>query len=462
MMRTRSVFNLAALILLHWGLANSSFTQPQVENAKSLNLGIDAAQFMAAPPYLKVEIYQSIGRDRLTYRKDGNTFRASFAIETTVLHADSVIFRHHLNESDSVASEAEIKSGQQFIYVHPILLSPGQYRLVTKLTDQIAKLDASRSLPLDVGHFSNDSLALSDIQLAASIQKAAGAASVLDKNNLRITPNPRCLYGDGQENLTFYAELYNLRESGKAPGAYQVDYVIENDKGEFLNRLPGKSRRKAGSHAAVYAAFDISTLASGAYQLRLEARDQDTGGRATAVKKFMIFRREEELAKARGQEKNIYSNLGDAALQGYFDKISYIASGEEKTIFHQLDVIGKQNFLVEFWQRRDLTPGTPQNEFKDDYIQRLVQAQANFSVGSTEGWKTDRGRIFLIYGAPNHIDREPDSPDKNAFEVWSYNDLEGGAQFIFIDMSSDSNYKLVHSTYRKEVNDPNWQRYLYR
>jgi GWxTD domain-containing protein len=135
---------------------------------------------------------------------------------------------------------------------------------------------------------------------------------------------------------------------------------------------------------------------------------------------------------------------------------------EEKTVFHQLDLAGKRNFLNEFWRRRDTTPGTPDNEFKDDYIRRLVQAQANFSAGTTEGWKTDRGRIFLTYGAPNHIDREPDSPDKNAFEIWSYNDLEGGAQFIFIDVSSNSNYKLVHSTYRKEVNDPNWQTYLYR
>lgn len=461
-MQTRIVFSLAALILLQLGLANSGFSRLQVEKAKPLNLGIDAAQFMAAPPYIKVEIYQSIGRDRLTYRQEGNTFHASFAIETTVLYADSVIFHHVVNESDSVAGESEIKSGQQFIYAHPILLSPGQYRLVTKLTDHIAKLDASRSLPLDVGNFSNDSLALSDIQMAASIQKAAGAASVLDKNNLRITPNPQCLYGDGQENLTFYAELYNLRDAGKEPGAYQVDYIIENGKGEFLNRLPGKSRRKTGSRAAIYAAFEISTLASGTYRLRLEARDQDTGGRATAFKKFMVFRREEDLAKAGGREQNVYSNLDAAALQAYFDKLSYIVISEEKAVFHQLDLSGKQNFLVEFWRRRDPTPGTPKNEFKDDYIQRLVQAQANFSAGNTEGWKTDRGRIFLTYGAPNHIDREPDSPDKNAFEIWSYNDLEGGAQFIFIDVSSNSNYKLVHSTYRREVNDPNWQFYLYR
>jgi GWxTD domain-containing protein len=461
-MRTKTLFTYAAFILLPLALASFSFPQLQAEKAKRLNLSIDAAQFVAEPPYIKVEIYQSIGRDRLTYRREGNTFRASFDIETTVLHADSVIFRHTVNESDSVAGESEIKSGQQFVYAHPILLSSGQYRLVTKLTDHIAKLDASRSLPLEVGNFSNDSLALSDIQMATSIQKTAGAASGLDKNNLRITPNPQCLYGDGQENLTFYAELYNLLDAGKEPGAYQVDYVIENDKGEFLNRLPGKSRRKAGSRAAIYAAFDISTLASGTYRLRLEARDQDTGRRTTAVKKFMVFRREEDLAKAEGREQSIYLNLDAAAMQAYFDKLNYIANGEEKAIFHQLDLSGKQNFLVEFWHRRDPTPGTPRNEFKDDYIQRLVQAQASFSVGNTEGWKTDRGRIFLTYGAPNHIDREPDSPDKNAFEVWSYNDLEGGAQFIFIDMSSDSNYKLVHSTYRKEVNDPNWQFYLYR
>jgi GWxTD domain-containing protein len=306
---------------------------------------------------------------------------------------------------------------------------------------------------------------LSDIQFASHIKKATNLNSPFVKNNLHIMPNPQSLYGDGMENLTFYAELYNLDLFEGTDSTYSVDYIIENVEGEVLNRIRGRQRPKRSENAAIYASFDISNLKSNRYTLKLDALDNNTNRHVNISKNFSVFRRAEALAFEIDQERSVYSGLDESALQNYFNQIAYIATNEEKTIFKQLEVQGKREFLFQFWERRDPSPGTQENEFKDDYIQRLFKTKINFSYSDTEGWRTDRGRILLIYGAPDFIDREPALPDRNAHEVWSYETLQGQqgqSIFVFIDFIDNGNYRLMHSDYRDEINNPNWESYLYK
>ena len=125
---------------------------------------------------------------------------------------------------------------------------------------------------------------------------------------------------------------------------------------------------------------------------------------------------------------------------------------------------GKREFLINFWRDRDPTPGTPRNEFKEDYILRLMKARIHFSYGDVEGWRSDRGRILLIYGTPEFIDREYKSSRKNGYEIWEYHELRGQGthQFIFIDTNENSSYPLIHSTFRDEIQNSEWENYLYK
>ena len=75
-----------------------------------------------------------------------------------------------------------------------------------------------------------------------------------------------------------------------------------------------------------------------------------------------------------------------------------------------------------------------------------------------EGWKTDRGRVYLIYGGPDEIERFPNEIETRPYEIWHYESVEGGVIFVFADITGFGSYQLVHSTKRGELRDDSWVR----
>ena len=92
---------------------------------------------------------------------------------------------------------------------------------------------------------------------------------------------------------------------------------------------------------------------------------------------------------------------------------------------------------------------------------RKSQANKNFKADYIEGWKTDRGRIYIVYGKSDDIERHPFESSTRAYEIWKYDNIQGGVIFVFVDLSNQSgDYTLVHSTARNELSDEDWQRRL--
>jgi len=93
-------------------------------------------------------------------------------------------------------------------------------------------------------------------------------------------------------------------------------------------------------------------------------------------------------------------------------------------------------------------------------LQRILSANQRYRAMGREGWRTDRGRVLMIYDEPNEIERFPSAQNNKPYEIWYYYSIENGVQFIFIDRSGFGDYVLVHSTKRGELQDEEWQRYL--
>jgi GWxTD domain-containing protein len=117
--------------------------------------------------------------------------------------------------------------------------------------------------------------------------------------------------------------------------------------------------------------------------------------------------------------------------------------------------------MNDFWKARDQFSDTPQNEFFLSYFQRVEVANARYNTLSRQGWKTDRGRIYLMYGEPTEIERYPSQIETRPYEIWQYTEIEGGVFFIFADLLGFSDYNLIHSTKRGELRDDNWTRRIY-
>jgi hypothetical protein len=94
------------------------------------------------------------------------------------------------------------------------------------------------------------------------------------------------------------------------------------------------------------------------------------------------------------------------------------------------------------------------------YLQRVTAANQRFHALSRQGWNTDRGRVFIMYGEPDEIERYPSSVDIKPYEVWHYYSIENGVEFDFVERSGFGDYILVNSTKRGELRDDQWQRYL--
>jgi GWxTD domain-containing protein len=130
-------------------------------------------------------------------------------------------------------------------------------------------------------------------------------------------------------------------------------------------------------------------------------------------------------------------------------------------MFNKLTTMdARREFLAKFWT--DIENGY---QGRTDisrliYLQRVFEANQNYKAFLKEGWRTDRGRVYILYAKPDEIERFPSSNSNKPYEIWHYYQIEGGIEFVFIDISGAGEYTLVHSTKRGEIQDEGWQRNL--
>ena len=143
-----------------------------------------------------------------------------------------------------------------------------------------------------------------------------------------------------------------------------------------------------------------------------------------------------------------------------FAPMKYIAGDKEIRRFKKSDVEGKRAIITQFWNHRDPDPTTLVNEAQVDFNQRLQYVEQQFATPRQSGYKTDMGRIFLIYGPPSEIERFPSSIEAKPYQIWRYFEIEGGVEFVFVDKTGFGMMELVHSTARNELQDYQWQRWI--
>ena len=124
----------------------------------------------------------------------------------------------------------------------------------------------------------------------------------------------------------------------------------------------------------------------------------------------------------------------------FLSHVRYIITGEERKAFLNLPPAERDGFIEEFWKKRDPDPETEPNEYKDDYFQRIEEANHLFKSGGSPGWLQDRGRIHILLGPPDERRTYPrgqglyDKP----YEEWYY----GFFPILFIDNNWTGDYAL--------------------
>src|SRR5579872_3467397 len=148
------------------------------------------------------------------------------------------------------------------------------------------------------------------------------------------------------------------------------------------------------------------------------------------------------------------------------EDVVYIITDEERAAFKQLsNDEERDNFIEAFWQRRDPTPDTEENEYKEEHYQRIAYANEHFAAG-VPGWKTDRGRMYIVFGKPDEIDSHPsggtyERPMEEGggetstfpFEQWRYRYIEGIGQEVIIEFVDTCMCGEYHMTMDRSEKD---------
>jgi GWxTD domain-containing protein len=130
-----------------------------------------------------------------------------------------------------------------------------------------------------------------------------------------------------------------------------------------------------------------------------------------------------------------HSESSPAVSEGRFEKwlndVAYIITDQESKAFMSLQSDAeREQFIKEFWSRRDPTPGTAENEFKIEHYRRLDYANKHFGSSQLDGWQTDRARFYIILGPPDEIDSHP-----GKYEQWSYGNFDHSADRLVATFS---------------------------
>jgi GWxTD domain-containing protein len=176
----------------------------------------------------------------------------------------------------------------------------------------------------------------------------------------------------------------------------------------------------------------------------------------------------EKLSKAeKRRQKAIQKELESPYKKWLSEEVPYIITGEERAAFKKLTTDDeREQFIENFWERRNPNPGSPENEFKEEYYRRIAYANEHYASG-LEGWRTDRGRIYIMYGPPDDIDSHPSGgsymrPQEEGggetstypFETWHYRYIDGVGTNIdleFVDPTMTGEFHLTMDPGEKDA-----------
>lgn len=403
-----------------------------------------------------LELYYAISQASLSYRKDSAGYSGGIDLTVLLYGKDSLVYRDRWMVPSSITDTAALASGMNLVGAFPLSVRGGEYkaRLIGRDRFDPARRD-SMQIRFQIRPVATEKTVLSDLEFASSITPSQ-KRSPFYKNTLEVIPNVGGVFSE-RLPCFYYAEAYNLL-AGKDTGSYVVRAAVYDAIGrEVLARE--RHRRRMTESTVLVDQFPLHSMHSGTYQLVLSLLDSSKKTLTSSSRKFFVLNNvlgvdSALLAGSSSLPLAVYATMDETDLDEDFRQVRYEANDEERAQFAKLTgAEAKRKFMSAFWRRRP-------TGFRDEYMGRVEYSNQNFAVMGRKGYRTDRGRVYITYGRPDDIERHPSESDSRPYEIWSFNSIQGGVIFVFVQRNSSVDYELVHSTHRNELHDENWQRYV--
>ncbi|HUI30013.1 MAG TPA: GWxTD domain-containing protein [Candidatus Acidoferrales bacterium] len=445
----------------------------QSADAQKLRVNFDFATFRYDSTKTYAEVYYGFNGNALRFvrvvNKDSSrTFADSLLFDVSVCTTkpDSVASRQIWEVPVIIPDTTQEYIRKNLVGKIDFAVSPGNYRLIVKCDDLNDSLKGdSVATDFPVPDYNVDKLETSEIELCSTITQGK-SSSIFYKNTYDVIPNPSIIFGLGMPIIYFYLEVYNI-PTGKGDSLFTAGYEIRDSFGQ-VRKNSFRTRKKFGASSVEVGTVNGSNLKTGAYTFTYTVSDSAANLVASSSKKFFVYNPNLGAPEAPDSGvaskiilSSVYATMGEEQLDKEFGEAKYIASSSEKSQYGEITGLeGKRQFLYEFWKRKNSEENSNGKDERTEYLQRVAYADDHFRAGMREGWQTDRGRVYIMYGNPDEIDRHPNETDSKPYEIWYFNSVEGGVSFDFVDRTGFGDYQLVNSTERNEIHDDNWQQYL--
>ncbi len=432
----------------------------------------------AEKPY--IETYLSFNGQNVALRKNthGN-YQATIEITLVVKKADSIVYAEKRNLLSPEVKDS-LSKDFTFMDVQRISLENGIYEFEITLVDKNNPDIPVRTEEKVIINYPKDTPLISDIQFVSST-KPTTKQNILSKNGYDIEPYVSDFFPEKMNTLSYYVEFYNIASVvGMGKSFLVCAYIESYESGGKMEPYQFMKREYAKNSNAILWTFKTDSLPSGNYNLKIELRDTTNN---TFLYKKIFFQRSNPRIKANtnnayGESTSFARSItNDSTLTFYIQSLIHIANEMEKDFIlntvKKVSLEEKQDFFDGFWLLRNQK--NPKAEWMK-YYDKLIFVEKNYVLPFKKGYLTDRGRVYLIYGAPNHIIDEkfktsPGIGGNNRaaylpYQIWRYDNnikqKQGKGMFIFWAPQSSPDYFLLNSNVEGEINEPYWESRLSR
>ncbi len=349
----------------------------------------------------------------LFFRRSGSRLRSRFDLVLLLLDGKRQVGGDLFSETIEVLDRRDTRDPAARVRrVLPVRAKPGHYSAEVILRETAAGRQARVAWKIEVPDYA--SLPLSVSSLWVSDPAVANADSVL------LPPVGWVLrhrFGEPLGPLVVSGEVY--RHDGGSEAAH-LTWRILGSRGDEVQR--GEMVLPMGERMPFRLYPEFAALWLGGYTLEVRA---DVSGHE-ARRRFSF-------------QMDATAGAFEADSQQSLELIELIATPEEMRELREASPVLRKEAWNRFWKRRDPTPDTPENEFRDEFFARVRYADEQFSVLGP-GWRSDRGRVYIQFGPPDQVESRPMNLDTPAYEIWTY--LRDGRRFVFVDYDGFGRYEL--------------------
>lgn len=413
-------------------------------------------------PYL--EVISSFDPESMRPAAQGDVMTYSAELTLILSQNGSVFdFRKVTVVHHGTADETE-----PFLSLERMSAPNGTYEFELKVKDLNVPLDKGESYrqQVVVNHLS-EGVFISDVQFISAYSPTE-EQNAFSKSGYDLIPFVSSYFPSDLNQLVYYAEIYQSVNYFGAEQPFVTSVCITDALNREVAECKRVKKEKAALVVPLLQIIDIRNLPTGEYKLRIEVRDRQnevvtwkerrfTRNLVAPVEPDPLLVTDDVLNQSFAAQ---YTNR-DSLYQLIQAHHPVARNVERNTIEYHLanaDLRTLQSFFYSFWLRRNAQ--NPELAWRE-YEIALAKVEETFATRIRKGWQTDRGRVYLRYGAPNTRIVRYHDPDYWPFEIWHYYETNTGLRnrrLLFYNTTLNYDLELLHSDIPDEIQNPDWRR----